>query len=108
MEEPFADLETLMVNMLQQTVPAKEVARELMEKMENIYKALREFGVSPVSDFKSWSSQKPIVFDADRHYMRAQDSTPPKVTLCSLGLRSTITCACKKSIVRPVKGGDKK
>lgn len=108
LEEPFADLETLMVNMLKQTVPAKEVARELMEKMENVYKALREFGVSPVSDFKSWSSQKPIVFDADRHYMRTQDSTPPKVTLCSLGLRSTITCACKKSIVRPVKGGDKK
>ena len=107
LEEPFAALEILMVNLLQQSKPAKEVAYELMEKMGNIYKALEKVGISPVSDFKDWLNQSRIQFDPSKHRIRTEFSPSEKVQLYSLGLRSIVGSEPKKSIVYQLNGGEK-
>lgn len=108
LEEPFAALEILMVNLLQQSKPAKEAAYELMEKMGNIYKALEKVGISPVSDFKDWLNQSRIQFDPSKHYVRTTEFSPnEKVQVYSLGLQSTIGSGYKKSIVHQLNGGEK-
>ena len=108
LEEPFATLEILMVNLLQQSKPAKEVAYELMEKMGNIHKALEEVGISPVSDFKDWLNQTRIQFDPSKHYIRTTEFSPnEKIQIYSLGLQSTIGSEYKRSIVHQLNGGEK-
>ena len=107
LEKPFADLEILMVNLLHQSEPAKEVAYELMEKMGNIYKALEKVEVFPASDFKDWLTQSRIEFDPRKHRIRTEFSPSEKVQLYSLGLRSIVGSEPKKSIVYQLNGGEK-
>ena len=104
---PLQELETQMVNLMDQEIPAKVAVKGLMGKMKDMYKALEKLGVYPLSNVETWLKQDEVPYDFESQILLGGQQPRSKVKLYSIGLRQSHGNIKIKSFARLVKNGEK-